>query len=135
MSVNLLAVLLAAVSSMVVGTLWYLPAVFGDRWQRITEVDPNKPKHRAAVYGGSFASAVVTAVVLAVASGIVHEATGGNTVLVALGTAGALWAGFTAAPAAVHYLFEGRAVRLFAINVFHQLATVLVMAVIIGLFG
>ncbi|GAA2240324.1 DUF1761 domain-containing protein [Herbiconiux moechotypicola] len=135
MTVNAIAVLLAAVSSMVVGTVWYLPRVFGDRWQAITGKNPSKPRNPAATYSGSFVAAAVTAVVLEIASGLVHESVGGSSVLVAVATAVVLWAGFTAAPSAVHYLFEGRGVPLFAINVLHQLATALVMAIIIGLFG
>jgi hypothetical protein len=36
--VNMWAVLLAALSSMVVGSLWYLPATFGNTWQKLSKV-------------------------------------------------------------------------------------------------
>ena len=135
MHINLLAVLLAAVSSMVVGTIWYLPAVFGNRWQAKTNVDPNKPKNKAVVYTLAFLSAAVTAVVLAGATSVAAGELGGSFLVVALATASVLWLGFTAATGAVHALFEGRSPVIFAINSGHTLATVLVMAVIIGLLG
>ena len=34
--INLWAVLLAAVSSMIVGSIWYMPAVFGNTWMKLT---------------------------------------------------------------------------------------------------
>lgn len=135
MSINLLAILLAGVSSMIVGTIWFLPAVFGNRWQALTGVDPNKPKNRGLVYTLAFLAALVTAAVLAGTVSLVHSALGGNYLVEALAVAGALWLGFTAATSAVHYLFEGRSKRIFAINTFHQLVTAIAMAVIIGLFG
>jgi small-conductance mechanosensitive channel len=135
MTVNLLAILLAAISSMIVGTIWFNAHVFGNRWQAITGVDPNKPKRPALVYTGSFVSALVTATVLALAVSCALAVLGGSRLLVALAAAGILWLGFTAATTAVHYLFEGRGIRLFLINSGHQLLTVLVMAVIVGLLG
>ena len=48
LSIDWVAVSLATVSTMVVGTLWYRPAVFGRRWQALTGKDPNAPAHRAA---------------------------------------------------------------------------------------
>ena len=135
MHINFLAVLLAAISSMVVGTIWYLPSVFGDRWQAKTNVDPNKPKNKALVYTLAFLSAAVTAVVLAGATSVAAGELGGSFLVVALATASVLWLGFTAATGAVHALFEGRSPVIFAINSGHTLVTVLVMAVIIGLLG
>jgi len=135
MSFNLLAILLAAVSSMVVGTVWFLPRVFGNRWQALTGVDPNKPKRPAVVYSLSFVMAFLTATVLSAAASGAQELLGGGAIVVALATASVLWLGFIAATSAVHYLFEGRSPRIFAINVGHQLVTVLVMAAILGAFG
>ena len=135
MSFNLLAILLAAISSMVIGTIWYQHAVFGRKWMSYTSVDPLKPKKPAVVYSLSFVSAVVTAVVLSGAASLAHAQLGLDALPAALASAAALWLGFTAATSAVHYLFEGRQVGLFAISVGHQLVTSLLMAVILGLFG
>jgi len=134
-SFNLLAVLLAALSSMIVGTVWFRPRVFGDRWQALTGVDPNKPKRPGVVYTLSFVMGLLTATTLSAAASSTLALLGGSALVVAPIVAAVLWLGFTAATSAVHYLFEGRSPRVFAINVGHQLVTVLVMAVILGLFG
>ncbi len=39
--INWLAVVLAALSSMVVGSIWYSPSVFGKAWMQMTGVKPS----------------------------------------------------------------------------------------------
>jgi hypothetical protein len=137
--VNWIAILLATISTMIVGTVWYLPKVFGDRWMALTGVDPNKPKSRAAAYGGSFAASAVTAIVLAsVADLVARGLVGGHglgLVPAALIAASGLWLGFTATRSLVHYLFDQRSLKVWAIDSAYEQFTVLVMAVIIGLLG
>ena len=47
--INGWAVLLAALSSMVVGSLWYMPATFGNAWQRLSKVKIDRSKALWAV--------------------------------------------------------------------------------------
>ena len=49
-------------------------------------------------------------------------------------TAVALWAGFTAARFITHDAFEGRPTNLTVMNIAHELVTVVVMAIIIGVW-
>jgi len=135
MSFNLLAIVIATVAGMLVGVIWFRPKVFGDRWQALTGVDPNKPRRPAVVFPLSFLMGAITAVTLSAAASSAVARYGGSPLVVTLVTASVLWLGFTAATAAVHYLFEGRHPAIFAINTGHQLVTALVMAVVIGLFG
>ena len=134
-TLNWLAIGIATLSTMVVGTVWYLPKMFGNRWQALTGVDPNKPKSKAAAYGGSFAASAVTAIALAVVIDLVAPAVDQPFLVVALVTGGILWAGFTAARILVHELFESRDLRIWGITAAYELVTILVMAAIIGLFG
>jgi hypothetical protein len=134
-TLNWIAIAIATISTMVVGTVWYLPRVFGDRWQSLTGVDPNKPASRAAAYGGSLVASAITAVVLALAVEFAAAGTGGSFLVAALATGAVLWAGFTAARILVHELFESRDLRIWLITAAYELVTILVMAAIIGLFG
>lgn len=134
-TINFLAVGLAALSSMVVGTIYYLPALFGNRLTALTGVDPNKPKRPALTYILTFLASVITAYVLAYMTSLTWNSEGGASLLPALVTGFFLWLGFTAARMLVHDLFDGRDIRIFFITIGHELITVLVMALIIGLFG
>ena len=41
--INYWAVLIATASSMVVGSIWYTPKVFGTRWAKLANVDMDRP--------------------------------------------------------------------------------------------
>lgn len=134
--INIWAVLLATASAMVVGSLWYSRRVFGAYWMRAARVEPD-----AAAARGVWPIVVtvvvsfVTAWVLAGTISIAHEFYDGTFLVDALVTAVLLWAGFTAARVVTHDAFEGRPTRLTTLTLGHELVTVLVMALIIGLIG
>ena len=130
--VNYLAVVLAAVSSMVVGSVWYLPSVFGKTWAKLTK---SKMEGSAKVYVLTFVASFLTAYVLAHVGYLSHTFFKNSFMQDMLSTAFWLWLGFTAARFYVHDAFEGRDTKLFLINAAHELATVLVMALILGGFG
>lgn len=65
--INWLAALAAAVSSFVVGGLWYTPALFGKAWQREAGVTDEQIKtgNPAKIFGGALVLSIVAAVVFA----------------------------------------------------------------------
>jgi hypothetical protein len=136
--VNYLAVFLAAVSSMVVGSIWYMPAVFGRSWMKLTGVKMDKKmggSQAGVTYGLTFVASLLTAFVLAHVSFIAHKFYGNSFLSDTVQTAFWLWLGFTAARLLVHDLFEFRRKKLTLLNAGHELVTVLVMALIIGAMG
>ena len=134
--VNYWAVVLAAVSSMIVGSLWYMPAGFGKLWMKLTGVKPdrrNMPAGKMAwMYGSVFVASLLTAFVLAHVTYLANQFFQDSFLSDALQTAFWLWLGFTAVRSYVHDTFENRSWRLTLLNAAHELVTVLVMAVIIG---
>ncbi|HSJ34159.1 MAG TPA: DUF1761 domain-containing protein [Acidimicrobiia bacterium] len=134
--VNIWAVLLATLSTIVVGSIWYTPAVFGNRWMDLARIDRERMEQSAV--GPIVVTVVVslvTAYVLTVATEIVHDANGGNFLFNALVTGVVLWAGFTASRLITHDAFERRPSALTTLNIAHELVTIVVMALIIGAFG
>ena len=77
----------------------------------------------------------VSALVLAGSAAISQHFYGGNFLANTLITAVILWAGFTAARFITHDAFEGRPAGLTVLNCAHELVTLVVMGLIIGLFG
>ncbi|HEY0683945.1 MAG TPA: DUF1761 domain-containing protein [Steroidobacter sp.] len=61
--INFLAVIVAAVSSFLVGGLWYSPALFGNLWNRENRSDPKSQGagHPAKVFGVSFVFSLIAA--------------------------------------------------------------------------
>lgn len=137
-SVNYLAVLLAALSTMVVGGIWYTPRIFGKTWAKLTGVNLNKtPKggEMAWLFGSTFVASLVTAYVLAHVAFLSNNFFQNSFLQDALTTAVWLWLGFIVTRIYVHDAFEGRRKKLTLLNAAHELVAVLVMALIIGLMG
>ncbi len=137
-NVNYLAVFLAAVASMVVGSVWYLPSVFGKQWMKLTGVkmDKSQPTSKMVMmYGGTFIASLLTAYILAHVTFLSHTFFKDSFMQDALTTAFWLWLGFTAARLYVHDTFEGRKGQLTLLNSGFELVTVLIMALVIGWFG
>lgn len=133
--INYWAVLLATASTMVIGSIWYAPAVFGNRWMRLAKIEPSGSPATAVVpIIVTVLVSFITAWVLAGAVSISWHFYGGGYVGNAVVTAVVLWAGFTAARFITHDAFEGRPSGLTVLNIAHELVTVLVMAVIIGIW-
>lgn len=133
--VNWLAVLLAAVSSMVVGSIWYAKGVFGKEWMSMVNLDEEKAKEGAVkALSLTFVASLVTAYVLAHVSYLSNQFFGNSFMQDAVTTAFWMWLGFTAARMLTHDLFEGRRKKLTAMNLGNELVTLLVMGIVIGLF-
>lgn len=133
--INYWAVLLAMLSSMIVGSIWYTPKVFGTRWARLANVDMTGSA-RSAVWPivTTVLVSFITAWVLAGASAIAWHFYEGSFFVGTVVTAVLLWAGFTAARFITHDAFEGRPTALTTMNIGHELVTLVVMAVIIGVW-
>ncbi|GHD78490.1 uncharacterized protein DUF1761 [Salinibacterium amurskyense] len=133
--INYIAVILATLSSMIVGTIWYSPRVFGNYWMKAAGVTPS----------GNSADAIrpivvtvivsfITAWVLAGAAFIAFDFYGGSFFVNTLLTSIVLWGGFTAARFITHDQFDGRPNGLTVLNVSHEFVTIVVMALIIGVW-
>jgi len=136
--VNYWAVLLATLSSMVVGAVWYMPGIFGNTWMKLTGVKMDKkmsPKDSVVTYSLTFVASLLTAYILAHVTFLSNHFFHHDFLQDALTTAFWLWLGFTFARFIVHDIFEGRRKKLTLINAGHELLTVMVMGLIIGLMG
>jgi hypothetical protein len=125
LSVNWLAVLLAALSAFVIGGLWY-SLLFAKPWQRAAGVTDEQLKSGTIrIFVGSFLIALVMAASLAAFIGKGGAVFG----LLAGLAAGITW---VAAAFGINYLFERRSVALFAINAGYNAVSFGVMGLIIG---
>lgn len=134
--INVLAVIIATLSTMLVGTVWYTPRVFGNYWMRTAKVNPSgEAKDALKPILITLVVSFISAWVLAGSAAIAQEFYGGNFLVNTLVTAVILWAGFTASRFVTHDAFEGRPAGLTVLNNAHELVTFVVMALVIGLFG
>jgi hypothetical protein len=132
--INYWAVLIATASSMAVGAIWYSMKVFGTRWAKLARVDMDRGGSAVIPLVVTLIVSFITAWVLAGATYLSWTFYGGGYLLNAVGTGVILWAGFTAARFITHDAFEGRPSSLTVLNIAHEVVTILVMAIIIGVW-
>jgi hypothetical protein len=134
--VNALGVLLAAASSMVVGSIWYARPVFGNTWMELAKVKMNKNQNNLTMLMGvTFLLSLLTAYILAHVSYLSYKFFGDSFLQDSLSTAFWLWLGLTASRIVTHDLFEGRRKKLTLLTISNEFVTLLVMGLVIGLVG
>jgi hypothetical protein len=125
---NIWAVLVAALSTFLIGGLWYSPAVFGKPWMRengLTE-EGLKNGNTVKIFGLAFVLAIIAAINLAMFMGPEDKP-----------EMGALWGflagfGWVATFVGTHYLFERKSFKLFLINAGYSVVALTVMGVILA---
>ncbi len=136
--VNYLAVFLAALSSMVVGSIWYAPGVFGKTWAKLAKVEIGKKvpaADMAILLGTAFLLSLITAYVLAHVTYLSNSFFGNEFLQDALSTGFWVWLGFNAVRFVTHDMFERRRKKLTLLNIANEFVTIMLMALIIGLMG
>ncbi len=135
--INYLGVFLAAVSTMVVGSIWYSKGVFGGTWEKLSKAKMTQKNFKASdmawLMGSTFIASLVTAYVLAHVAFLSNQFFGHSFLQDSLSTGFWLWLGLVATRLYVHDAFEGRRKKLTLLNAAHELVTILVMAAVIGL--
>jgi len=133
--INYWAVILATLSSMVVGSIWYTPRVFGNYWMKAANITPSgEARDAIRPIVVTVVVSFITSWVLAGAAFISWDFYGGSFFVNSLLTAIILWAGFTAARFITHDAFDGRPAGLTVLNVAHEFVTIVIMAIIIGVW-
>ena len=134
--VNYLAVLIAGVASMAVGFGWYSKALFGNQWAALKgytdESLKAKQKDMGKFYAISFVLSLLMAYMLSHVA-ILSDAFFGNGLFsAALSSAFFLWLGFVLPVQATASIFGDKKWKLLGIDTGYQLASLVVMAIIIG---
>lgn len=127
-TLNTWAVLVAALSTFIIGGLWYSRTLCGKAWMRengFTE-DSLKGRNMGKIFGMAFLLALIAAVNLAMFLGAENRP-----------EMGALWGfaagfGWVATFLGTIYLFEGKSFKLFLINAGYCVISLTVMGVILA---
>lgn len=129
MEINYLAVVAAALSTFVIGGLWYSPLLFQRSWMSAAGVsaDDLKRGHEARIFGGAFVLSLVMALNLAA------FLSGPGTTIAWGATAGALaGVGWVALGIGVVSLFERRPLAYVLVNGGYWAVAFTVMGAILG---
>ncbi|MGA2810799.1 MAG: DUF1761 domain-containing protein [Candidatus Acidiferrum sp.] len=149
MDVNLLAVLVCAIATMVLGFLWYSPALFAKPWVKEMGYDMNDKatmekmkKSAGPAYGAAFVGSIVTALILGKlldalsrhGQGIWQPLAPAQPALYGVEVGLAVWLGFVATVQLTGVLFANQSGKLFAINTGYQCVCYAVMGAILAVW-
>ncbi len=127
MTVNYLAVLIAAILNMALGALWYSPALFGKSWMALTQKRmAGSQRAYALTFVGSLLMAYAVARIVWYAQA--HSVIAGA--LIGLLT----WIGFVATTHASNYLFEGKSFSLYSLNTGYHLVALIIMGALLAVW-
>jgi len=129
LGVNLLAVLVSAIATMVVGFVWYSPALFANSWMRLMGYDPNDKAKIAEMQksaGPSYFMSLIASILAAFVLGKLIAVAGFSTAVDGLKIGLVTTVQFTNA------LFSRQRNRLYMINTGYQLVCYVVMGAILG---
>jgi len=134
-AINYLAILAAAIASMLVGFAWYSRALFGPLWAKCRGIDMHDPKQSqelqkgmGGVYAATFAATLLSAFALGVLVVRIHlSGVPGGLKLGLL-----VWLGFTMTVQLTAALFSHKNKTLFFIDTGYQLVCYLAMGAILG---
>lgn len=139
-SINWLAVLVAGISSFVIGGVWYSPGLFGRAWMKdnkFTEEDVKKG-NKGKIFGWTFIFSLLMAanlgMFLADPPAGCQEGCAPKVTIGWGATAGFLSGIWTFGAIAIHSLFEQKSWRLILINGFYSMIALILMGAIIGVW-
>lgn len=139
--INWLAVVVSVVvSNLVLGFLWYSPALFAKPWMKAVGITPESMNSGGAkimqVLGPilSVVLAFVTVITLAVAQNLVAHAGFGYGFVQGLLTSLGFGVAFTLVPIVVTFLFESRKPALYFIDIGYHLVGMSISGIILALW-
>ena len=133
-SINYLAVLVAAIASHVIGFLWYGP-LFGKMWISLMNFDKKKMKEaQKKGMWKTIALAFLTSLIMGYVLAHFVAYVGAKTIADGAVLGFWLWIGFFATTQLGMVLWEGKPVKLYILNTLHYLVTLIVMASILAVW-
>ncbi|HSW85077.1 MAG TPA: DUF1761 domain-containing protein [Candidatus Saccharimonadales bacterium] len=131
--VNLWAVLLAGISSMVIGMIYYADSLFGTEWKKLAKIDEKRfQKEMSKVMPVVFLAALLTAYTIAFMTFLYHRFFGDSWLAAGVATSLILWLGIAGTTTYVHNSLDQRPYRLTVISLGNRLLSLLAMGLIIG---
>ena len=124
-----LSVVLAIVASMIVGSVWYSPLAFGNRWMELAGITEERMKKNGPK---AMVVMVFCVIVTVLTMQYLFSVAGVSSVAEGMMLAVAAWLGFVGCTQLMHGMFEGKRLELILISALYQLANFLVIGAILS---
>lgn len=137
MGLNVWAVLVCALATMVVGFLWYSPVLFANPWMKLMGYDPNDKAKLAEMQknaGPSYALSLIASLLSAAVLAKIILISSVHSPIYGIKIALAVWLGFVTTVQFRGAVFSRQPARLYAINTGYQLVCYVVMGAILAVW-
>ena len=129
--VNILAVLAAAVATMVIGGIWYGP-IFGKTWLKVHGYSKERLAEMQKGMGKTYGLSFVCYVVMGVMMALLIAATGWRGIAGGVHIGLVCWLGFAATIGLTAHLFSERKPAAYLLDAGYQLVYMVVMGMILA---
>jgi hypothetical protein len=130
-AINYWAVLVAAVTSFVIGGVWYT-VLFGHAWARLQNLSEEQLAQMAKDQPRSFGIFIAGDLVMAMFLALLINSLEISTALGAAVLGATIWFGFCATLGAAKHAAHARPLKIYLINTGHELVCLIVMGLILG---
>lgn len=131
-NINYIAIIVAAIINMIIGSLWYSPLLFGKQWIKLSKMTNETmeagKKGMPKKYAWSFVSALVMAFVLARIVDYAGATTFASGALLGFW----IWLGFIATVTLNMVLWSGKPLKLYALDNAHHLVSLIIMSAVLA---
>lgn len=130
---NYLAILVAAVSNMVVGFIWYGP-LFGKMWMKLNKMDGSKMNMDGMAQMKMYVPTYIAAAVMAYVLSWAMSATGMTSLMGGVKLGVLLWLGFVATVKLADVIFSGKSYQAYVLEAGYWLVSLGIMGAILGVW-
>ncbi|PYO66103.1 MAG: hypothetical protein DMD69_15115 [Gemmatimonadetes bacterium] len=134
-NVNILAVIVAAVATFILGSVWYSPVLFAKQWMQAHGYTPEKleeMKRRGVTR--AYAVSALCYLVMAYVLALLASYTQATSFAQGLWLGFLLWLGFAATIGLTANMFSGNPIAVWVIDAGYQLAYLLLMGVVVAVW-
>ncbi|HEU5260136.1 MAG TPA: DUF1761 domain-containing protein [Gemmatimonadales bacterium] len=134
-TVNILAVIVAAVATFILGAVWYSPVLFAKQWMQAHGYTPEKVEEmRKKGMARAYAVSVLCYLAMAYVLALLASYTQATTLAQGLWLGFLAWLGFAAPLGLTANMFSDKPIAVWVIDAGYQLAHLLLMGAIVSLW-
>ena len=134
-NVNILAVIVAAVATFILGAVWYSPVLFARQWMQAHGYTPEKVEEmRQKGMARAYAVSVLCYLAMAYVLALLASYTQATSLAHGLWLGFLAWLGFAAPLGLTAHMFSDKPIAVWVIDAGYQLAYLLLMGAIVSLW-
>jgi len=131
--ISIWGILLAAISSMIIGTIYYSDSVFGKQWKKLAKIDAKKfDKELGWSMVQLFIAALISAYTIAFVTSLYHGFYQSSWIASGFASSLLLFVGISATTVVIHDTLNQKPTKLINITLGNRLASLVVTGLIIG---